>query len=342
MIAILLIKELLTAVYRSLRAFGKASLAPPKDSTPDTLFPVGSASKSLREASVALLSLLPDDFVMPGENHSDVTVEDVLSRWTGMTPAAQPDDARSITRNLPNLSVAAPNRTEFIYSKMAYTVTTHLVESVSKLSFSDFLENHLVQPLNNDAGEYREIPCYDAAGIISSASDYIKWVNAIIKRQGPITEGVFEGFIEGRILQDLSGEDTGWDIRWYCGRKMVSHNESGEGLVCNRFFIPDLNLEGVIMSNSDMAREVLKSQSMPLSVNTGEYQNPGYRKIKVEEREGLLLVDASNQSMQTKYIAHVRENLYGGDPPIVGLHLEEGFQKYIWFNQVNEEGVHGV
>lgn len=31
-------------------------------------------------------SLLPDDFEMPGENHSDVTVEDVLSHQTGMAP----------------------------------------------------------------------------------------------------------------------------------------------------------------------------------------------------------------------------------------------------------------
>ncbi|KAH7020333.1 beta-lactamase/transpeptidase-like protein, partial [Ilyonectria destructans] len=213
------------------RAFGKASLAPSQDCTPDTLFPVGSASKSLAEASVALLvndnenhphlqseatmsSLLPDDFVMPGENHSDVTVEGALSRRTGMVPhgwsylgpsAAQPDDAQSITRNLRNLSVAAPNQIEFIYFKMMYTVTTHLVESVSKLSFSDFLQNYMFQPLSMDstnlqpervrakglggriatgyfwdnAGEDREISWYDcpepqgAAGIISSASGFV-------------------------------------------------------------------------------------------------------------------------------------------------------------------------
>ncbi|KAL6410719.1 beta-lactamase family protein [Ilyonectria robusta] len=86
-----------------------------------------------------------------------------------------------------------------------------------------------------------------------------------MKRQRLITEGVFEGPIEGRILQDLSSKDSveeticaaGWDIRWYCGGKMVSHNESEEGFACNYFFIPDLNFEGVIMSNSDMASEVV-------------------------------------------------------------------------------------
>lgn len=58
---------------------------------------------------------------------------------------------------------------------------------------------------------------------------------------------------------------------------------------------------------------------------------------------------------QTKYIAHDRRSLYGGDLSIktefilegniaiqVGLHLEEMFEEDIWFDQVNEEGCHGV
>lgn len=81
--------------------FGKATLDPPRDCTADTLFDVASASKSLTAASVALLvsddvnypdvkydapmaALLPDDFVMPGNDHNDVTVEDILSHRTGM------------------------------------------------------------------------------------------------------------------------------------------------------------------------------------------------------------------------------------------------------------------
>ncbi|GBF65024.1 hypothetical protein TMEN_7741 [Trichophyton mentagrophytes] len=84
-------------------AFGKASLDPPEDCTPDTLFDIASTSKSLTAASVALLvddnekypqiqydarmaDLLPGDFVMPGDEHEDVTLEDILSHRTGMAP----------------------------------------------------------------------------------------------------------------------------------------------------------------------------------------------------------------------------------------------------------------
>lgn len=82
------------------KGFGMASLTPPKPMTPDTLFDIASASKSLTAASVALLveddkypdvkyeaemaKLLPGDFVMPGQGYEGVTVEDILSHRSGM------------------------------------------------------------------------------------------------------------------------------------------------------------------------------------------------------------------------------------------------------------------
>ncbi len=82
--------------------YGLASLDPPKPCTADTLFDIASSSKSMTAASVGLLvrdndrypdvqyeatmsSLLPGDFVMPGQGYTEgVTVEDVLSHRTGM------------------------------------------------------------------------------------------------------------------------------------------------------------------------------------------------------------------------------------------------------------------
>ena len=86
------------------KGFGKSSLSPPKPCTPATLFDIGSCSKSLTAASVALLvvdnvkyphvqwdaimsKLLPDDFVMSKEDYTaKVTVEDILSHRTGLPP----------------------------------------------------------------------------------------------------------------------------------------------------------------------------------------------------------------------------------------------------------------
>ncbi|RDA88269.1 hypothetical protein CP532_0308 [Ophiocordyceps camponoti-leonardi (nom. inval.)] len=325
--------------------FGKASLDPDVDCTADTLFDMASASKSLTAASVALLiadegypdvqweapmeKLLPDDFVMPGGDHSDVTVEDILSHRTGMPShdnsylgrsAAQPDDPRSITRNLRNLEVVAPNRSGYIYCNMMYTVASYLVERVSGLPFYDYLEQRLLQPLGMEstclqlgrartkglgdriakgyvwdeaAKKYDEVPCDDdapeaqgAGCILSSVNDYIKWVQAMMNRSGPVSEDVYEGLVKRRIRQsdddvpdDVIDEAAevasasssrsatppppplyyaaGWEVRDYCGYTIVSHDGSEEGFRTNHFFVPELKFGGVIVGNSDGAADVV-------------------------------------------------------------------------------------
>jgi Beta-lactamase class C and other penicillin binding proteins len=62
--------------------------------------------------------------------------------------AAKPDNARSITRNLRNLPVAAPIRSRYIYCNMMYTVATHLVEVKSGQDFGTFLEERFFKPLD--------------------------------------------------------------------------------------------------------------------------------------------------------------------------------------------------
>ncbi|KAF2964176.1 hypothetical protein GQX73_g9404 [Xylaria multiplex] len=153
--------------------YGLASLDPPKPCTADTLFDIGSSSKSLTAASVGLLvrdndkypdvqyetimsKLLPEDFVMSGQGYTEgVTVEDILSHRTGLprhddhlgVQAARQDDAQSVTRNLRNLQVTAPLRSKYMYNNIMYTVATYLVEKKSGLTFADFLQNYFFGPL---------------------------------------------------------------------------------------------------------------------------------------------------------------------------------------------------
>ncbi|KAM4063760.1 beta-lactamase [Hirsutella rhossiliensis] len=306
-------------------AFGKASLETSQAFTPETLFCVGSAAKSLTAAAVALLvadnenypqvqftstmaSLLPDDFVMPGEDHADVTVEDVLSHRTGMAPheysimgpsAKQPDNARSITRNLRNLTCVTKNRAEHVYCNMMYTVATHLVEHVSGMSFGDFLQKHIFAPLKMDSTcllqdsvwarglghrlasgyswdrpgqKYKMIQCNDgpesqgAGQIYATVDDYLKWVKAMLNREGPITDEIFNELTTKRIQQDPADNREqescafyalGWQVHEYGGHKIVSHDGGEPGYQCNHFFIPDLKFGGVIFSNSDQADTIV-------------------------------------------------------------------------------------
>ncbi|KAI1820125.1 beta-lactamase family protein [Xylaria intraflava] len=247
--------------------YGQASLDPPKPCTADTLFDIASSSKSLTAASVALLvrdnerypevqyeatmsSLLPEDFVMPGQGYTEgVTVEDVLGHRTGMprhddsylSPrAAQPDDARSVTRNLRNLVVAAPIRSKHLYNNMMYTAATYLVEKKTGLAFADFLHERFFQPLrmrsthlqpgraraaghgdrlamghawNEEDGRYvgfEALDCPEAQGagsVITSVNDYLKWVKALMNCEHPIDDEVYKGLIKMRSFPASGAED---------------------------------------------------------------------------------------------------------------------------------------
>lgn len=147
--------------------------------------------------------------------------------------AAKPDNARSITRNLRNLPVAAPIRSRYIYCNMMYTVATHLVEVKSGQDFGTFLEERFFKPLNMASttlqpssarskgfesrmatgytwkradSTYRGLENPDcpegqgAGSIISSVNDFIKFVKAFINHEDPINKNVYEGLTRLRTF----------------------------------------------------------------------------------------------------------------------------------------------
>ncbi|KAJ4256155.1 hypothetical protein NW762_009232 [Fusarium torreyae] len=237
--------------------YGFASTADQVPCTADTLFDVASSSKSLTAAAVALLvdddnfpevqydsimsELLPDDFVLSDDSYTKcVTLDDLLGHRTGMpghddsyigVRAAQPDNARSITRNLRNLAHAVPPRSRYIYCNMMYTVLTHLIEVKAGQTFGNFLQQHIFDPLGMDssslqpdgarakgygdrlakghiwdkkASSYRQIEAENspegqgAGSIIASANDFIKFIKALINHEGPINHSVYQGLVQSR------------------------------------------------------------------------------------------------------------------------------------------------
>ncbi|PLB48255.1 putative D-aminopeptidase [Aspergillus steynii IBT 23096] len=306
--------------------YGKASIDPPAPCTADTIFDLASCSKSFTAASIALLvddeaypeiqydatmsSLLPDDFVMASAEYTEgVTVEDILSHRSGMAPhdnsymgvrAAQPDTARSITRNLRNLPVAAPLRAKYRYCNMMYTVATHLIEVKTKKRFSDFLYQRLFGPLDmqltslqpesaraNGHGDriatghcwdkeldtyhgFQSPDCPEAQGagsVMSSASDFVKWVKALMNREGPINERIYQGLIRMRAIRNPAARRlkphtspalyaAGLEVYFYRGYMVVGHFGVTAGFASRFFFLPDFNFGAVILGNADGAGPV--------------------------------------------------------------------------------------
>ncbi|KAF4443778.1 hypothetical protein FACUT_1059 [Fusarium acutatum] len=306
--------------------YGFASVKSQEACTADTLFDIASSSKSLTAAAIALLvedtnfpevqyhsimsDLLPDDFVMSDELHTKtVTIDDILGHHTGMPGhddscmgmrAAEPDDARSITRNLRNLAVAAPPRTRYIYCNTMYTVLTHLVEVKTGQNLSKFLQERIFSPLgmissslqpertnarghahrlakghiwDKKSASYREfdaVNCPEGQGagsVVSSANDFIKFLKALMDRNGPISQEVYQGLTRPRSerganhRQRKAGIDrmfytAGMDLYWQGGHAVFGHSGDITGFGSRFVFLPDLKFGAVVMGNSSGTNSV--------------------------------------------------------------------------------------
>lgn len=236
---------------------------PTETCTANTLFDSASTAKTTTAAAIAILvddenypqvqwttpvsELLPDDFVLPNEQLTkEVTLEDILSHRTGIPThdesyygirAKHPDNAKSMTRNLRNLTFTKPLRTTFFYSNIMFTVATHVIETVTGMRYVDFLRTRLWEPLGmtntfhdlpdieahdamaRKATAYRwdreqqkhfAIPAYaspegqGAGCILTSAGDYAKWIRAMIKRAAPLSEDAHKQLVTPRTITPLS------------------------------------------------------------------------------------------------------------------------------------------
>ncbi|KAJ4164033.1 hypothetical protein LMH87_005725 [Akanthomyces muscarius] len=247
--------------------------------------------------------LLSDDFVLSDAEYTkSVTIDDMLSHRTGLprqehilpshrlvetdetnksshdssyfgVNAERPDDARSVTRNLRNLQLVAPIRSRHIYSNIMYTVATHLVETQTDMSFSDFLAARLFAPLHMSSSslqpsESRQRGFGERISSGHIAGDYLKLVRALLRHQEqPITEQVYNGVTKIRSLpnpraagpQPLSSPSlycAGLGVQYYRGHAVFGHSGGVPGFGSRFFFVPSLQLGAVLLGNAFEAATV--------------------------------------------------------------------------------------
>lgn len=221
----------------------------------------------------------------------DLTINSHNDAFMGPN-AAHPDSAKSVTRNLRNLKPAAPLRSRYLYCNQMYTVATHLVEVMSEMSFAEFLDKRIFAPLNmtsttlqpasahakgwghrmakgyiwqNNAWrgfDSQDCPEGQGAGsIISSANDFIKWVKALLYREGPINDKVHQGLTKLRSIVNPNARrlrahttpaiyTAGMEVYYYRGNMVIGHDGTIPGFRSRFMFMPDLKFGAVVMGNS--------------------------------------------------------------------------------------------
>lgn len=214
--------------------------------------------------------------------------------------ADQPDEAFSVTRNIRNLLVAAPIRTKYIYCNVMYTAVTHLVEKKSGTPFSDFLRQEFFEPLDMKSSflqpkearekgfgdrltpghywdkekedyltfDYPDTPEGQGAGsVVTSVNDYIKYVHAMLNKDGPFTEDVYKGILKPRTIVGLDLEKpypyssprvyaSGWHLHHYRGYGIVAHDGGIPGCSTTHLFMPELKFGCVVFGNAEGASTI--------------------------------------------------------------------------------------
>lgn len=179
--------------------FGAADVTSNTPVTPDTLFGIGSVTKSF--TALAIMQLVEDGDLSvddPVAEHldqyagTDITVRDLLthssglpsdgsavvliSRFAGLDPMSVPmsdgdDFARHVRESLPE---RLTDEERFFYYNSGYTVLGELIEEISGLSYDRYLKDNVFTPLGMERSTFdreafeadadRMTPCYRQAG----------------------------------------------------------------------------------------------------------------------------------------------------------------------------------
>ena len=148
------------------RGFGYRDLENHLPMTPDTLFPLGSASKAFTATAIALLAdegrialdapvrtYLPDFSLEDPVASATLTTRDLLTHKSGLPRHdffwyQAPFSRDELYRRLRFLEPSGPPRTRWRYNSLMFVVAGRIVERVSGASWERFVQNRILLPLN--------------------------------------------------------------------------------------------------------------------------------------------------------------------------------------------------
>jgi CubicO group peptidase (beta-lactamase class C family) len=239
-------------------------------------------------------TVLPADFVLNDPwATSQMTIVDILSHrsglprhdWVWLANITLQDAVQSM-RNLP---FTASPRTEWQYCNLMYIVASHLIETVTNKSLETFLTENIWLPLNmtetyislsearnanrdisqgfyvNLDGELVStnqvfIDTIRGAGnILSSVSDYAKWISTMLNRGAPFSQTAYAKLFGGHSIvspnpvepfQSPALYGLGWMSQVYHGEMILFHEGSQFGYGACVMFLPQRNFGLVLLGNN--------------------------------------------------------------------------------------------
>jgi CubicO group peptidase (beta-lactamase class C family) len=277
------------------KAFGYSDLEHQVPVNLHTVFEIGSVSKQFTATAIMLLveqgKLKLDDPIqmhisnLPGEWFG-ITIHHLLTHTSGIPDYEAIEGyynyrnrytPEEIIQSAHSLPVDFKPGEGFFYSNTGYFLLSLIIEKTSGLSFEDFLNQEIIDPLNmtetgvtdpikiipNRAEGYYlskgELKNTDASnlsstlgagGIISSMTDLVKWENALNNNKIIDKASQDKMWTKG-ILNN--GNETSYGYAWslgtYKGQKRQSHSGQMHGFVTHVIRLPDYDYVLILLTN---------------------------------------------------------------------------------------------
>lgn len=294
-------------VYR--KAFGLANLELNVPMQPDMVFRVGSITKQFTAISILQLMeqgklSLQDDitkFIPDYPTHGyKITIEHLLTHTSGIKSYTnvpefadyrrddkKPEEVIKIFRNQP--MEFAPG-TKWNYNNSGYFLLGYIIEKVSGMTYSEYLEKNIFGPagmtnslygsdtkiIKNRAYGYQpgsngvenadiismSLP-YAAGSIQSTVDDLFKWNQAVHSYKIVKKETLDKAFTEYK-LSDGKGTayGYGWMLKQLQGSPTIEHGGAINGYLCNAVYLPDEDVFVALFSNNNGKSPDLASLKM--------------------------------------------------------------------------------
>ncbi|KAJ6440119.1 penicillin-binding protein [Purpureocillium lavendulum] len=198
---------------------------------------------------------------------------------------------RDITRNLRNLPMSLEPRVSFSYCNTMYVALGHALETVAGKTLDDLCREKIWAPLgmsstyfkpdvaekstrdfatgyywDKSSGKYCEVPRMDVAelgaagAIVSTASDYAKWIKCLLEETEPLSSAVHKDIRAPRMIgttapmagMDVSLYALGWVRTIYKGQIVYTHAGGLDSVGAQVFWLPGVRFGAVAFANTAM------------------------------------------------------------------------------------------
>jgi CubicO group peptidase (beta-lactamase class C family) len=287
--------------------------------TPETTFRIGSITKQF--TAVGILKLVEDGQLELTTSVNDfvdfipkkITIQHLLWHTSGLTSYFNDEEihdscytssytASDLVELLRDTKINSKPDKEYHYSNSGYHILGYIIEQVSGMNYSEFLQKRIFEPAQmhntqceNSKSKFKNlakgyeltdsiltIPNYytmdwpfSAGNIVSCPSDLLKWNNALFQGQ-IISDSLLNLATNAHLLKN--GESShygfGWEIRKVQDQTTFRHSGFLEGYLSTIIFFPESKITVVVLTNcSEYSTELFATKLGALAIGKPIY-NP--------------------------------------------------------------------